>query len=203
MSNSACLTGMATRAQVLTSAKANAHLALRRQYVYANGPAQPDIMFVGDAPTDVDEEKNMAFSGDTGLFMHELLPKGVTATFTHVLKLRPAKSSHYLNGETQPDNRRPTREEIEFFIPFLLQELDLYQPRVVVALGNIAGAALTGDKEFRVADHRGDVETLHGRPTMFTYHPVYVQHRGQRHQPGEERDALTLDLIMAARLVSR
>jgi uracil-DNA glycosylase family 4 len=191
------------REEIMQALKHNAHLALRRQYVYPNGPMRPDIMLVGDAPTDVDEEKNLAFAGDAGLFIGELLPRGVVATFTHVLKLRPAKSSHYLNGEPQSDNRKPTREEVDFFVPFLLQELEAYQPKVVVALGNIAGSALTGDREFRVAGHRGDVMQLHGRPTLFTYHPSFVQRLGQRHRPGEERDALALDLGIAGRLVSR
>lgn len=192
------------RASVMTALQANAHLLLRRNYVYANGPRCPDLMLVGDAPTDVDEKGNLAFSGDAGDFVRQLMPKGFTSTFTHVLKLRPAKSQLQLQpAEPQPDNRKPKSEEVQFFAPFLLEELEFYQPKVVVAMGNTAGAVLTGDAEFRVADYRGDIRTLHGRPTVFTYHPSFLHYRGQRFKEGKERSEFVLDLQMASRLASR
>ena len=60
------------RQRYIDQAKAQPHLSLRYVFVLANGPVQPDILVVGDVPTDVDEEINLAFSGALSAYMHQL-----------------------------------------------------------------------------------------------------------------------------------
>jgi uracil-DNA glycosylase family 4 len=131
----------------------------RTNVVFGNGNADADLMFVGEAPGAEEDRQGLPFVGRAGGLLDELLAGiGLSRAdvFTaNVLKCRP------------PGNRDPQPNEIETCRPYLEQQLELIQPRVIGTLGNFATKLLT-QSNVGITRVRGtpQVHTLGGR-TLF------------------------------------
>ena len=114
------------------------HLAAARtQVVFGAGNADADLLFVGEAPGQKEDEQGVPFVGAAGNLLSELLGEvGIARDdvfIANVLKCRP------------PQNRNPEPEEIERCSPWLWRQIELIQPTVVITLGNFATKLLRGD----------------------------------------------------------
>jgi DNA polymerase len=85
----------------------------------------------------------------------------------NILKCRPDTPGQ------SAGNRKPTPEEMKTCIPFLHEQIDLIQPKVIVALGGTAVEGLLG-KTIGIMKLRGTWQTYRGIPLMPTYHPAYL-----------------------------
>ncbi|MBN1476434.1 uracil-DNA glycosylase [Candidatus Sumerlaeota bacterium] len=133
--------------------------------VYGAGNPEADIVFVGEGPGEEEDRQGIPFVGRAG----ELLTKIIGA-----MGLR--RDDVYICNVVKhraPGNRDPEADEIEACEPFLLEQLDLIQPRVLVTLGNCATKTLLRTK-VGITRMRGTWQTYHGIPTMPTFHPAYV-----------------------------
>ncbi|HET7625034.1 MAG TPA: uracil-DNA glycosylase, partial [Verrucomicrobiae bacterium] len=90
-----------------------------------------------------------------------------TVYIANILKCRPDTP-----GQSS-GNRKPTAEEMETCIPFLHEQIDLIQPKVIVALGSTAIEGLLG-KTSGIMKLRGNWQTYRGIPLMPTFHPAYL-----------------------------
>jgi DNA polymerase len=72
-----------------------------------------------------------------------------------------------------PQNRNPDADEIAACSPFLLQQLEALQPRVICALGNFAAQTLLRSKQ-PISQLRGRAASWHGIPLVVTFHPAYL-----------------------------
>lgn len=102
--------------------------------VLGEGNHDADIMFIGEAPGRNEAEQGRPFCGQAGKLLDELL-EGIgipreKVYITNIVKDRP------------PENRDPTPEEIELYVPFLDRQIEIIQPKVLVALGRHAMAYL-------------------------------------------------------------
>jgi uracil-DNA glycosylase len=111
--------------------------AARTQVVFGAGNADADLLFIGEAPGQKEDEQGVPFVGAAGNLLSELLAEiGIARDdvfIANVLKCRP------------PQNRNPEPEEIERCSPWLWRQLELIEPIVVVTLGNFATKLLRGD----------------------------------------------------------
>ncbi len=146
---------------------------LRKTFVWGRGALDSDLAFVGDAPGAEEEKLGFPFAGPAG----QLLDKAIGAMklsrheiyFTNIVKHRPL-----MDGNQGTSNRKPEPPEIEASLPFLIEELRIIRPKVVVALGLTAHTGLTGESGLRLGDVRGAYRDWHGASLITTCHPSYL-----------------------------
>ena len=136
----------------------------RHQVVIGRGENQPDIAIIGEAPGKQEDKLGQPFVGDSGKFLGKML-KAVkfdsNVYFTNVVRCRP------------PNNRKPFAEEIKACKPYLIDELRLVKPKIIICAGAIAVAGLTGKKE-SITSLRGKWLDWEGTPVMPLFHPAYL-----------------------------
>ena len=127
-------------------------------------------MFVGEAPGAEEEKLREPFVGPAGQKLTAIIkamgldrPK---VYISNICKFRPAMENQ------GSGNRKPSAEEMRACLPFVLKEIDLIKPKVIVALGATAaeGLGIPGT----VGGLRGKFHSTSGIPTMVTYHPSYL-----------------------------
>jgi uracil-DNA glycosylase family 4 len=165
-----------------------AHLTSTRQHVvFGVGSIDADLMFVGEAPGADEDTQGEPFVGAAG----QLLTKMINATglsrekvyIANILKCRPDMPA----GSS--GNRKPTPEEMQTCIPYLHAQIDLIQPKVLVALGGTAMEGLLG--KTGITKLRGKWHSYRGIPLMPTYHPSYLL----RNQSNAEKRKVWEDLM--------
>lgn len=162
------------RARALACEKCPHLVATRQQVVFGVGDPEATLMFVGEAPGADEDRLGEPFVGAAG----ELLTKIIkamgfareTVYIANILKCRPDTPGQSFG------NRRPTPEEMATCRPYLLTQIELIRPRVLVALGASATTGLLGLTE-SITRLRGNWQTFRGIPVMPTYHPSYLLHK--------------------------
>jgi len=137
----------------------------RRQVVFGVGNPRAELMFVGEAPGGDEDEQGVPFVGRAG----QLLTKIIEAIelrrdevyIANVIKCRP------------PGNRNPEPDEVAACEPFLFQQIDLVQPRVIVALGKFAAQSLLRS-DAPITRLRGQMHPFRGAQLVPTFHPAYL-----------------------------
>jgi uracil-DNA glycosylase family 4 len=135
----------------------------RTKFVFGSGNPNADLMLIGEAPGREEDLQGKPFVGAAG----HLLDKGLNAIgFTredifigNILKCRP------------PENRDPRPDEIETCKPYLLEQIRLIQPKIILALGRISGQTLLETKS-ALGQLRGKIHDWNGIKLMVTYHPA-------------------------------
>jgi uracil-DNA glycosylase family 4 len=161
----------------------------RTQTVFGVGHPQAHWMIVGEAPGENEDKQGEPFVGAAGRLLDRMLMAlGLTrgeadaarqVYIANTLKCRP------------PRNRNPEPEELARCQPFLLRQVELVQPRVILAMGRFAVQSLLDSTE-PIGRLRGRVHTWRGRPLVVTYHPAYLL----RNPPDKAR--AWADLCLAA-----
>ena len=157
--------------------------------VFGVGDIDAELMFVGEAPGADEDLQGEPFVGKAG----QLLTKIIEAMgFTreeiyigNVLKCRPDMPP----GE--PGNRKPRPDEMATCLPYLVEQIEIIQPRVMVALGATAMQGLLDANE-PMNRLRGRWHEFKGIPLMATYHPAYLL----RNQSNTEKRKVWEDMLM-------
>jgi uracil-DNA glycosylase family 4 len=120
-------------------------------------------MFVGEAPGRDEDLQGKPFVGRAGqllnLMLHAIGLKREDVFIANVLKCRP------------PSNRDPLPAEVQKCEPYLLKQIDMISPKLIVALGRIASASLLNTKA-SLGDLRNQIHTYNQVPLVVTYHPA-------------------------------
>jgi uracil-DNA glycosylase len=161
----------ALRERALICVKCPHLAASRKNVVFGVGSIDAQLMFVGEAPGADEDAQGEPFVGAAG----QLLTKIIQATglsrsdvyIANILKCRPDTPGQSYG------NRKPTPEEMATCIPYLHEQIDLIQPKVIVALGATAVEGLLG-KTVGITKLRGNWQTYRGTPLMPTFHPSYL-----------------------------
>ena len=131
--------------------------------VPGEGNANAQLMCVGEAPGQTEDELGRPFVGQAGQLLDKILAaiklSREDVYICNVLKHRP------------PGNRNPMPDEVQACSPFLLRQIELIQPRVIVAFGTFAAQTLLNTRE-GIGKLRGKVHRYHGVPLVVTYHPA-------------------------------
>ena len=135
------------------------------QVVFGDGTVQAEVVVVGEAPGADEDRTGVPFVGKAGKML-DLLLESVgfpreRVYICNVLKCRP------------PGNRDPEPNEVHECSPWLKRQIELIQPRVLLAVGRFAAQTLTGS-DAPMARLRGKVHAYEGIPLVATYHPSYL-----------------------------
>jgi len=145
--------------------------ASRKNVVFGVGDIHSPLMFVGEAPGADEDAQGEPFVGKAGQLLTKIIQvmgfRRDTVYIANILKCRPDTP-----GQTT-GNRKPTAEEMKTCLPYLLAQIDVIQPRVIVALGATAVEGLLGIAG-GITRLRGRWQEFRGVPLMPTYHPAYL-----------------------------
>ena len=146
----------------------------RTQTVFGVGHPQAQWLLVGEAPGEQEDLQGEPFVGPAGQLLDRMLaalgltraeegpePPAQRVYIANTLKCRP------------PRNRNPAPDEMARCEPFLLRQIELLQPRLILAMGRFAVQSLLRSDE-PVGKLRGRVHRYQGRPLVVTYHPAYL-----------------------------
>lgn len=159
------------RDAALKCVKCSHLVASRTQVVFGAGNPHAELMFVGEAPGADEDAAGEPFVGKAGQLLTKIIQAmGFTREdvyIANVLKCRPDMPP----GVT--GNRKPKPEEMSTCLPWLEKQIELIQPRIMVALGATALEGLLGATA-PVSKMRGRWLEFRGIPVMPTYHPAYL-----------------------------
>jgi DNA polymerase len=138
----------------------------RKQGVLGVGDRNADWLIVGEAPGADEDARGEPFVGQAGKLLDAMLAaiglaRGDNVYIANVLKSRP------------PGNRSPEPDEIAACLPYLLDQIALIRPKLILALGRFAAQTLLETNE-TIARLRGRVHEFQGIPLVVTYHPAYL-----------------------------
>ena len=156
------------------------------QLVMGVGNPDADIVLIGEAPGKKEDEQGLPFVGAAGRFLNEMLKAaGLERSdvyITNIVKYRP------------PNNRDPEPEEKREFWPYLMRQLAIIDPKVVITLGRHSGAAFIPD--LRISQDHGHARTVqyqeHELLVIPLYHPAAALYNGGM------RQVLIDDFVVAA-----
>ena len=137
------------------------------QTVFGVGNTQADLLVIGEAPGADEDRQGEPFVGRAGQLLNAMLLamgfKREAVFIANIVKCRP------------PDNRDPKAEEALQCAPYLQRQIELIQPRVILAVGRIAAQNLL-KTDITVGKLRGRVHAFGERriPLVVTYHPAYL-----------------------------
>ncbi len=178
----------ALKAKILEAKVCPELAAQATQLVMGDGNPDADIVFIGEAPGKNEDEQGLPFVGAAGKFLNEMLAAaGMNrgdVYITNIVKYRP------------PNNRDPEVEEKREFWPYLMQQLAIIQPRVVITLGRHSGAAFIPD--LRISRDHGHARKVRYHQHEFLVIPLY--HPAAALYNGSMREVLIEDFIAAAKV---
>lgn len=137
----------------------------RKNIVFGVGNANAELMFVGEGPGADEDEQGEPFVGRAGQLLNNMIAamglKRSDVYIANVVKCRP------------PQNRTPERDECDTCSPFLMRQIEVIRPKVIVALGAVAAKNLLAVNE-SMASLRGRWYDFKGARLLVTYHPAYL-----------------------------
>lgn len=140
----------------------------RKQIVFGAGNEKSPLLFVGEGPGADEDEQGLPFVGKAGQLLNKIIEAmgydRAKFYIANTVKCRP------------PENRAPTFEEIQQCLPFLKAQIEVIQPKYIIALGLHAATTLTG-QNIAISNLRGRFHKLAWNPdimVMPTYHPAYL-----------------------------
>lgn len=141
--------------------------------VPGEGSAESGLVIVGEAPGAQEEKAGRPFVGPAGkLLRSSLQAQGLPPSdvwITNVVKCRPTRAA----GGREA-NRAPTRTEAELWTPWLMREMELLRPKLILCLGNLAADTLIR-RGFKMGSEHGRWhDASGGARALATYHPSYV-----------------------------
>ncbi|GMV23525.1 MAG: hypothetical protein AMXMBFR57_34740 [Acidimicrobiia bacterium] len=144
----------------------------RQQIVFGVGNSSADLMFVGEAPGADEDQQGVPFVGRAGRLLTKIIEaidlRREDVYIANVIKCRP------------PNNRNPEPDEVDACVPFLFKQIDLIQPKVIVALGTFAAHALL-QTDVPISRIRGKVHEYRGGAKLIpTFHPAYLLRSPER-----------------------
>lgn len=143
----------------------------RRQTVFGVGHPHAHWMIVGEAPGEQEDRQGEPFVGKSGRLLDNML-RSIALTRGED---EPARQVYIANTIKcrPPGNRNPTPDELAKCEPFLIRQVQLVQPKIILALGRFAVQSLLRSSE-PIGRLRGRVHRYQGVPLIVSYHPAYL-----------------------------
>ena len=159
------------------------------QTVFGVGDENAEWLLVGEAPGAEEDRLGEPFVGQAGKLLDSMLAalglaRGRNVYIANVLKCRP------------PGNRNPEPLEVATCSPYLIRQVELIKPRLILAMGRFAVQTLL-NTEATIGSLRGTVHQYHGVPLVVTYHPAYLL----RNLPDKAK--AWADLVLARKTIAR
>ena len=137
----------------------------RNKIVFGDGNPKAELVFVGEGPGRDEDAQGLPFVGRAGKLLTQMIEamglQRKNVYICNVVKCRP------------PENRTPERDEVGTCSPFLLRQLDVIAPKVIVCLGSVAAQTLL-ETNRGISHFRGEWLEFRGTKLLATYHPAYL-----------------------------
>src|SRR5437764_12086769 len=137
----------------------------RTNIVFGVGNPRAELMFIGEGPGADEDAQGEPFVGRAGQLLNNMIAamglRREDVYIANIVKCRP------------PQNRTPERDEIETCSPFLMRQVDVIRPKIIVALGATAAKTLLGISD-SMANLRGRFYGFRGTKLTVTYHPAFL-----------------------------
>lgn len=160
--------------------------------VYDDGPSCADLMFIGEAPGRLEDRVGRPFVGAAGQLLNKMLSeievRRGDVYVTNIIKHRPTKKA---NGVLR--NRTPYASEVKACKPWLDEQVELIDPKLVVPLGNVAMQKIL-DTNKKIGEVHGQRFERDGRTIIPTFHPAWIRGSAQRMQAFREDFATIRDV---------
>lgn len=141
------------------------HKQGRKQIVFGVGNPRADIMFIGEAPGADEDQQGEPFVGRAGQLLNNMITamgiRREDVYIANIIKCRP------------PGNRTPEREECDTCSPFLMRQIEVVKPKIIVALGAVAAKTLLAVNDAMI-NLRGKIYDFRSTKLAVTYHPAYL-----------------------------
>lgn len=141
------------------------HKQGRKQIVFGVGSPKAELMFIGEAPGADEDEQGEPFVGRAGQLLNNMIKamglRREDVYIANIIKCRP------------PGNRTPERDECDTCSPFLMRQIAVIRPKVIVALGAVAAKTLLAINA-PMAEFRGQWYDFRGTKLAVTYHPAFL-----------------------------
>jgi len=138
----------------------------RTHTVFGEGDVDAKIFFIGEGPGETEDQTGRPFVGRAGQLLDKMIAAmGITRQqvfIANIVKCRP------------PDNRVPALDEVATCTPYLVRQLEIVRPKVIVTLGLPAVKYMLEDQKLTMGRVRGQWKEWRGIKLMPTYHPSYV-----------------------------
>lgn len=137
----------------------------RTHFVFGKGNPNADIMIIGEAPGADEDRIGKPFVGKAGQLLTKII-ESVNFTreevyIANIVKCRP------------PNNKTPIAEEWKECLPYLIKQIEIIKPKILLLLGAVPFKALLGEQH-QITKERGQVLYFKGIPTIPTFHPAYL-----------------------------
>jgi uracil-DNA glycosylase family 4 len=156
----------------------------RHKIVFGDGNPKAELVFVGEGPGADEDAQGLPFVGRAGKLLTQMIEamglQRKDVYICNVVKCRP------------PDNRQPEEDEVKTCSPFLLRQIDVIAPKVIVCLGATAAKTLLQTNR-GISQFRGEWLDFRGRKLLATYHPAYLL----RNPPAKSEVWKDLQKVMA------
>ena len=134
---------------------------LNSSQVFGGGDSNADLVIIGESPGDYEGELGKPFVGAAGKLLNKILRAiGLTRNqnvyLTYILKYKTL------------DNRDPLLSEINEFLPFLINQIEIIKPKMIVGLGRVVGKAFL-DTDSKLEDMRNNIHDFNSYPLKITY----------------------------------
>ncbi len=137
----------------------------RHTIVFGDGNPKAELVFVGEGPGHDEDVQGLPFVGRAGKLLTQMIEamdlQRKDVYICNVVKCRP------------PENRTPEKDEVTTCSPFLLRQIDVIAPKVIVCLGSVAAQTLL-ETTRGISQFRGQWLEFRGRKLLATYHPAYL-----------------------------
>ncbi len=139
----------------------------KKNIVFGEGNPKATLMFVGEAPGAMEDEQGRPFVGRAGQLLTKIINnvlqlKREEVYIANIVKCRP------------PNNATPSLEIATTCKPYILKQIELIKPKIIVALGSVAYKYLTNDLNAKITKVRGTIVDFKGIKLIPTYHPSYL-----------------------------
>jgi len=139
----------------------------RKHVVFGEGNQTAKVLFAGEAPGEMEDNTGRPFVGRAGQLLTKIIEnvlelKREDVYIANIVKCRP------------PSNRVPTPKEANLCKPYLLRQIQIINPRIIVSLGATSFRYLSGDLNAAISKVRGEVFNFGEMKLIATYHPSYL-----------------------------
>jgi uracil-DNA glycosylase family 4 len=156
----------------------------RHKIVFGDGNPKAELVFVGEGPGADEDAQGLPFVGRAGKLLTQMIEamglQRKDVYICNVVKCRP------------PENRQPEEDEVKACSPFLMRQIDVIAPKVIVCLGATAAKTLLQTNR-GISQFRGEWLEFRGRKLLATYHPAYLL----RNPPAKSEVWRDLQKVMA------
>ena len=156
----------------------------RHKIVFGDGNPKAELVFVGEGPGADEDAQGLPFVGRAGKLLTQMIEamglQRQDVYICNVVKCRP------------PENRQPEEDEVKSCSPFLMRQIDVIAPKVIVCLGATAAKTLLQTNR-GISQFRGEWLEFRGRKLLATYHPAYLL----RNPPAKSEVWKDLQKVMA------